>query len=322
MKQFLSFAVTRVAVLALAAAPMLMLHAQAPAAPTAAPPAAAPGRGGPPRMPQGGRGPIKVLLITKGHEFEREPFFQMFDAIGNDITYTHVEHPAAQKFMEPAMAKDYDVFVYYDLAGPGVRTAKPDGTFERVYPPPSPELKKNFEALVKQGKGMVFLHHASAGWAHHWPEYSEVIGGACDWYAPTTIRGFDHPNMGYFGNTTQHETIVDKTHPITQGLGDAIDIVDEAYSCAFFEDTVHPLIRTDFKPVDHDKNLNPKWPFSNLAAWWKVSERSPVVFLQNGHGPTAWANPAYRILLANSIKWAASKEAMDWAAANPTKIFK
>jgi type 1 glutamine amidotransferase len=294
-----------------------MTGAQAPAAPagqTTAAPA--------PHMPQGGKGPLKVLVITRGHEYDREPFNQMFDALGNDITWTHVEHPAADTMLAPENAKNYDVYVFYDLAGPGVRVNKPDGSFERTYPPPTPEAKKNFTELVKSGKGLVFLHHSIAGYAHTWPEYSEVIGGACDWYWPVTVRGVDHPKHGYFGNTQQHITVVDKSHPVTQGLGDGFNIVDEAYSCAFFEDSVHPLLRTDFKPTDHDKNLNPKWPFSNLAGWVKSAEISPIVYLQNGHGPTAWANEDYRKLLLNAMKWAGSPEASDWAKAHPTKIFK
>lgn len=299
------------------------LDAQAPA-PPAAPPAAAAGqgRGGPPRMPQGGRGPIKVLVITKGHEFEREQFFTMLDALGNDITYTHVEHPAADRLMNPTDGKDYDVYLFYDLGGPGVRTTKPDGTAERVYPPPTPQLKKDFEALVKSGKGMVFLHHASAAWAHHWPEYSEVIGGACDWYAPVTVRGITDPGHGYYGNTPQHLTVVDKTHPVVQGLGDGFDITDEAYSCAWFEDSVKPLLRTDFKPTNLPAKLNPARQYSNLVAWYKASETSPVVYLQNGHNHVPWENAQYRMLLDNAIKWAASPEAHAWAKANHTKIFK
>jgi type 1 glutamine amidotransferase len=276
----------------------------------------------PRRLPQGGSGPIKVLVITRGHEFEREPFFTMLDKIGADIFWTHVEHPAADVFLDPKMAEPYDVLLFYDLAGWGKRVTDADGKSHREYPSPSPELKKNFEALVKQGKGLVFLHHSSSGWAHHWPEYSEVIGGACDWYAPTTIRGVDHPNHGYFGNTAQHITVVDKTTPLSKGLGDGFDMTDEAYACAWFEDSVHPWLRTDFKPEDPTKYLNAKWPYSNLAGWYKASENSPVVYIQLGHNHTAWENDIYPVLLGNALKWASSKEALDWAKKNHTKIFK
>ena len=47
-----------------------------------------------------------------------------------------------------------------------------------------------------------------------------------------------------------------------------------------------------------------------------------MAYVQMGHGATAWSNPAFRQLLLNSIKWAASPEAKAWAKANPKKIFK
>jgi type 1 glutamine amidotransferase len=308
---------------------------QAPGAPaTPAAPAQGAGRG-PATPPQGGRGPVKVLIITRGHQFERQAFFEMFDALGEDITWTHVEHPAADVMMSPQYAKAYDVLAFYDLGGPGVSMAPPRGggpapvpppgaavtANNRFYPQPSPDLKKNFEALVKEGKGLVFLHHASAAWAHVWPEYSEVIGGACDWYAPTTVRGIDDPNMGYFGMTPQHITFTDKLHPITQGLSD-FDVVDEAYVCHWFPDSFHTLAITDFKPADPTKNLNARVPYSNATAWVKAAENSPVFFTQVGHGSTSWAVPGYRALLRNAFKWIGSKEALDWAKTHPQKIWK
>jgi type 1 glutamine amidotransferase len=344
----LSFAAVGVGIMALAASTGLSGQAgapagggrqggavQAPGAPGApATPAQGGGRG-PSAPPQGGRGPVKVLIITRGHEFERQQFFEMFDALGEDITWTHVEHPAADVMMSPQYAKPYDVLAFYDLGGPGASTQGRNGapaptippgavttSNNRFYPQPSPELKKNFEALVKEGKGLVFLHHATAAWAHVWPEYSEVMGGACDWYAPTTIRGFDNPNMGYYGMTPQHITYVDKTHPITQGLGDGFDVVDEAYACHWFPDTFHTLATTDFKPADATRNLNPKVAYSNAAAWVKAAENSPVFFTQVGHGSTAWAVPAYRALLRSAFKWIGSKDALDWAKAHPQKIWK
>jgi hypothetical protein len=122
--------------------------------------------------------------------------------------------------------------------------------------------------------------------------------------------------------TPQRITVVDKAHPITQGLGDSFDIIDESYSCPYYEDSVTPLLRTDFKPADHNRNLSPNWKYSNLAAWVKTAENSPVAYIQMGHGPAAWSNESYRQLVLNAIKWAASPEALAWAKANPKRIFK
>ena len=52
-------------------------------------PAPAGGRG-PARMPQNGRGPIRVAFITQGHEYEREQLAQMLDCLGDDIKSSHI----------------------------------------------------------------------------------------------------------------------------------------------------------------------------------------------------------------------------------------
>ncbi|HUP39007.1 MAG TPA: ThuA domain-containing protein [Vicinamibacterales bacterium] len=317
-----------------------LVAGQAPAAPAAGAPAAqapaAPqGRGGG-GGGFGGGGNTKVLLITKGHAFDREPFFQLFDQppVGTSARWTHVEQPAAEIFFEPALAKDYDVFVFYDLNGnqgdrrkPRVdKAGKPvlnkDGSPAFTWEPPPADLVANAKALLRQGKPMVFLHHASASWAHSWPEFQEVMGISCDWGQPIRARGIDHPKSGFFGRTTQTITVVDKAHPITQGLGESFQIVDEAYTCPIFEESVHPLLRTDFTPKDVALNLNSKAKFSNLAAWVKTAENSPIVYIQLGHDNQAWSNPAFRTLLDNAIRWAASPEATAWAKKNPKKIFK
>jgi type 1 glutamine amidotransferase len=224
----------------------------------------------------------------------------------------------------------YDAFVFYDLGGPGGNATTPDGkpvdgflaSNGRTYPNPSAQLKEDFKNLLRQGKGMVFLHHAAAAWAHTWPEYSEVVGGACDWYANTKIRGIDMPNHLFAGMTPQHITYVDKAHPIVQGLGDSYDVVDEAYACAWFDDSIHPIAKTDFRPADPVRYLGNNWKYSDTTAWVKVSENSPVFYTQVGHGESAWVNPAYQALVRNAIKWVASPAALAWAKANPTHIFK
>jgi type 1 glutamine amidotransferase len=223
------------------------------------------------------------------------------------------------------MAAPYDVLLFYDMDGYGARQRtvnNADGTTTRSWDPPPAELQKNFKALLQSGKGLVFFHHSIASWAHSWPEYTEVMGGACDWGNPISIRGVEHPRSGFFQKTAQKITVVDKAHPITQGLTDGFEITDESYSCPFFEDSVHPLLRTDFVPADHDRNLNPKWPYSSLAAWVKTAETSPVVYVQFGHDRVAWENPQFRTLMLNAMKWAGSAEAKAWAKANPKKIFK
>jgi type 1 glutamine amidotransferase len=340
-------------VLAVAGAASVLVAAQAgqpaPAAPGVQTPAGAPaapagggrggGRGG--GAAQWGRGPLRVAVITHGHGFSpREDFFGMFDAMGADISWRSVEHPAPEVLLQPKYSDLFDVYVFYDRGGTGVPLQAAAGApavivppgakieNERYYPQPRAEFRTEFPKLLRQGdKGFVFFHHSNASWVHVWPEYSEVVGSACDWSAPSTVRGIQHPPMGFYQNTVQKITMVDKTHPITKDVAD-FEITDESYNCVFFEDSVHPLARTDFDASKASfqggpgRQLNPQVKSSNLAAYVKTAENSPVAYVQMGHNATAWNNPGFRQLLQNAIKWAGSPEARAWAKANPKKIFK
>jgi type 1 glutamine amidotransferase len=309
------------------------LAANPPAAPgTATPPAPqAPvvcgpnpyATGAPPaRRAQNGTGPIRVLFVTRGHEYEREQLAQTLDCLGDDISWAHVEYPAAEHMFTAEAAKNFDVYLFYDLGGWGTVQPDANGVRNRFYPDPSPKFKRDFQALLRQGKGMVFLHHASSAYAHTWPEYGEVVGGVCDWYAPVTVRGILDPHHGYYPNTPQRLTVMDKNHPITRNLGDGFNVTDEAYGCAWFPESVKPILTTSFTPPDARVNFNPKRQYSNLAAWYKASENSPVFFTQVGHNNVPWRVAEYQLLIRNAIRWAGSPEALAWAKANRTTIFK
>ena len=279
----------------------------------------------PPRAMQGGVGKTKVLFITKYHNFDRENLFATLDGF-EDITWTHVEHPAAANFYDPELAAPYDVLLFYDAFAGRTFERQSDGVIANQENMPTPKQKRDFERLLKSGdKGFVFFHHAVASWAHTWPEYREVIGATADWGKPIkNVRGVDYAASGALPNVQQHVTVVNKSHPITAGVED-FDIVDEAYLFPVFEDSVIPLLRTDFKQVDSAFPLRPLTkghpPGSNLTGWVKTAERSPVAYIQHGHDNKAWANPAFRKLMSNAINLAASPEAKAWARTNPKKIF-
>jgi type 1 glutamine amidotransferase len=59
---------------------------------------------------------------------------------------------------------------------------------------------------------------------------------------------------------------------------------------------------------------------SGLVGWVKSAGASPVAYLQPGNGPAAYANPGFRTLLANAIRWVASHEARGWASEHATVL--
>jgi uncharacterized protein YdhG (YjbR/CyaY superfamily) len=81
----------------------------------------------------------EVLLVTKGHPFDRAAFFGLFDGLP-DVGWTHVEHPAAEALFAPDEARRFDAFVCYDM--PGIRfhpNRAPD------FPDPDPRLKARLQ---------------------------------------------------------------------------------------------------------------------------------------------------------------------------------
>src|SRR6187399_2740673 len=160
MKKLLAFAAMLTTVVAVCVLPVLAQRGAAPAAGQAAGQAPA---NAAPRVTQGGTGPIKMLLITKTHGFEREPFYQMYDSFGADVTWMHVEQPAAEKLLSPKFASMYNVAVFYDLDGSQRELGRLKGGTNgepAVYAPPPADLQANLKGLLQQGKGMVFTHHA------------------------------------------------------------------------------------------------------------------------------------------------------------------
>ena len=256
----------------------------------------------------------EILLVTKGHPFDRAAFFGLFDGLP-DVGWTHVEHPAAEALFAPDEARRFDAFVCYDM--PGIRF-HPDRAPD--FPAPDPRLKARLESLVDEGFGFVFLHHAIAGWPA-WEGYAELLGGRF-LYMPGTLRGVARPDSGYRHGVT-HTVRVLRDHPVTSGVPASFDITDELYLYEVFDDSVEPLLGSDHEftagnfysaaRVVRDQKMfdNEGWshaPGSNLIGWTRTVGKSRIVYLQCGDDPVAYANPHFQRLLANAIHWVSHRE--------------
>jgi uncharacterized protein len=266
---------------------------------------------------------VRALVVTGGHRFEAAPFFAIFDAVVPG-RWHHVAQPDALDVLNLDGCKDVDVVVFYDI--PGLRFTGGDPPAE-MWPPPVSFIE-GFRALRNRGIGLVFLHHAVAGWPL-WEEYAEAIGARFH-YQPGTLRGVAYPDSGYVFDVTHHVSVIDPTHPICAGLGTGFDLTDELYCYPVLTDSVVPLLRTSFPVGDTSqffstdaairgrRNSNDGWTHpagSDLVGWVKSAGRSPVVYLQFGDGPTTYTDPSFRRVLSNSMAWAASDDARVWAAA-------
>jgi type 1 glutamine amidotransferase len=270
--------------------------------------------------------PLKVLVVTGGHPFELEPFLAMFDALGG-IEWQHEQPPAAREHFRPDRAGEFDAIVCYDMQGFVFnKPSLPD-----LLTPPA-DYADAFRQMLEAGQGIVFLHHAMSAWPT-WPLWAEVVGGRWN-YVAGELRGVTWPPSGYTREVVHHISCIDPSHPVCAGVEEGFDIVDEIYLNPVLEDEIVPLLRTDFdmtaesfysgqhaiqgRLYDREGWTHP--PGSGLVGWVKTAGRSPIVYLQSGHGPAAYANMGFRRLLANSIAWVASGEAHEWAADNETAL--
>src|SRR6059036_3014917 len=102
---------------------------------------------------------LKVLVVTGGHGFEKEPFFRIFEEIP-DIDFTQAAHAKTNATVyERNDLLRFDVLVLYDMPK-SITDAQ----------------KTRFLSLFDKGIGLVVLHHALVSY-QHWPEYEQIIGG-------------------------------------------------------------------------------------------------------------------------------------------------
>ena len=248
-----------------------------------------------------------IIVITRGHPFERDPFFEMIDSTG--FAWSHIEHPAAQDFIISKSLKNYKAIVFYDMPGINFETAPPKPKFLN----PSDEFKNSFINILKEGIGCLFIHHAIAGWPN-WEEYGNIIGGRF-LYQEGIVKGIKKPDSGY-RHDVKYKVIKDGKHPITDGIED-FEITDELYLAEFFEDDINPILRSNYEFTD--KNFysaaralegemfsNRDWSHqkgSNVVGWTKRYENSSIAYLQFGDGPSAYKNENFRRLIKQSINW-------------------
>jgi len=217
---------------------------------------------------------LRVALLTGGHSFEGKPFLEVFQGFeGMDVK--HIALGKEDGFLERGAAKDYDVFVLYNMSA-------------RI---PESQRKSLLDSM-ERGAGFVVLHHAIANYPD-WPEYANLIGAkyfleAMPW------QGAAHEKSEYTHDIEMPVHVEDAAHPIAKDLSD-FTIHDEVYRKWLFYPDSHLL-------------LSSTHPLSDKAiGWTRLHAKSKWCFLQLGHGPEAYGNPNFRILSERAILWTAGR---------------
>lgn len=212
-----------------------------------------------------------LVVLTGGHDFDVKAFPALFEGY-DDISVRIVNQTRGDEIFQDIGGWNADAIVLYNF------NQKLDANGQ-----------KNFLALLEKGVGLVVVHHAIAAY-QEWPEWNRILGARYYLKDETGTDGVVHPACTWKHDVDFAIRVEDATHPITAGVSD-FAINDEVYRGYTVFPGAHVLLSTD--EPQNNRSL----------AWWKTYDRARVVYLQLGHGPGAWANPSYRRLLVNAIRW-------------------
>jgi uncharacterized protein len=216
--------------------------------------------------------PIRILVITGGHDYKKEPFNKMLSGLGENITFQIAELPGAYDMFLPENRTKYDVLVFYHM-------------WQQI----TDEQAKVFAECIREGKPVVVLHHSICAY-DNWPEYFNIIGGKY-FHKPTVVKGKEYPACSYIHDVHFNVKIINPRNPVTKGLND-FEIFDETYKGYYVEDGVTPLLTTDEPSSNH------------LIGWTKKYGKARIVTIQSGHDVPTFENPNFRKLLRQAIEWA------------------
>jgi len=214
---------------------------------------------------------IRVLIVTGGHDFEREPFFEMFRGF-EGIDFKEAVHPSADSLLNPGLRQSFDAVVFYDMPAEI-----------------SEKCKTDFVSLLNEGTGVVFLHHSIASYQTGWEEFGAILGGKYH-EKPGVKNGKPYAASSYLEGVDVPIRIVNPRHPVTEGIDD-FELRDEVYGNFEVLPDVHLLLETS-----HPKSCR-------TIGWWHTYGKSRIVYLQPGHDPSAYTNPDYRRLVLQAIRF-------------------
>lgn len=219
--------------------------------------------------------PLRVLLVSGGHWFDRENLTKMILDRPN-TTLTEIELPADQDRLQSGITNDFDVLVFHDQS----RFALSD------------EQKANLEAMWAEGTPTVMLHHALI--AHNDFTLFRNVYGTAFLVEPMKIDEKEYPASTYKHPTEVNFHFVNKEHPITAGLND-FTLTDEVFGNLWLADDNDVLIETD-----HPESSRP-------ICWTRWYKKSPVFVMIQGHDGTAFGDTRYREIFYRGLDWVAAQ---------------
>lgn len=215
--------------------------------------------------------PVRILVITGGHGYNKQTFGEMLNSLGDRFSYEVVEFPEAFRLFLPENRSKYDVLLFYHM-------------WQTI----TQEQKDAFASCIKNGKPVVALHHSICAF-DDWEEYRRIIGGKY-FHKPAMLGGKEFPASLYIHDLHFKVTVADRKHPVTKGIND-FEVFDETYKGYWVDPGVKVLLTTD------EPSSTP------VIGWAKTYGKAKIVVLQPGHGTPTFQQREYRQILKQALEW-------------------
>lgn len=221
--------------------------------------------------------PIRILLVVGGHGYDKNNLHAMLHDCPNS-TFKEITVPENQDMLRLGLSKDFDVLVFHDQS-----------FFDL-----SDEQKVNLKELWgNEGIPTVMLHHAFISHPD-FPLFREVFG-AQYLLEDTVINGRIYTRSSYLHPTDVNICIVDRKHPITEGVSDFV-LNDEVFKNVYYDPHIDVLATTDHKDSDVP------------VLWTWHYKKSPVLGIIQGDAGGAFNDPNYRKLFYQGLRWLVSQD--------------
>lgn len=215
--------------------------------------------------------PIRIMLVTGGHEYDSLEFFQMFDEM-EGLEYEHFVQPKANKKIAEDLATDFDLIVFYDM-------------WQEI----NDAEKLAYLKMADQGKPLLFLHHSLVSY-QKWPEFEKIVGGK---YVEKA-KGIPEEDLSTYEHDVWEYCTVENYTPVTVGFRE-LRFFDEIYGNVRISDEVFPLLR-----IKHPKSME-------YVAWENRYRNSRILYIQPGHDKRTYQEADYRKLLLQAIHYLAKR---------------
>jgi type 1 glutamine amidotransferase len=154
----------------------------------------------------------------------------------------------------------------------------------------APEREANLLRFVRGGGGLVVVHAADNAFPG-WDEYDKLVGGT---WRP---RGTSFPERGSFHADfgPVEVTVVDRGHPITEGIGSTFSTQDEMYANLKLQPNIHVLAQGMYQGKPQ--------PLLFVSQYGKGRMFQTAL----GHDLRAMSNPRFVDTLIRGTRWAAGQ---------------